>query len=100
MMTLVNFDTFPTDELWAIHEQIGFLLAKKMQAEKSLIEARLMELRRRTSVHPKFRNPDDPSQTWSGRGRQPKWVCRLLVAGKTMEDLRILSRGGAALGSH
>ena len=25
-------------------------------------------------VAPKYRNPDDPSVTWSGRGRKPKWV--------------------------
>ena len=24
-------------------------------------------------VAPKYRNPADPSQTWSGRGRQPRW---------------------------
>lgn len=23
---------------------------------------------------PKYHNPDNPSQTWSGRGRSPKWV--------------------------
>jgi len=25
-------------------------------------------------VAPKYRNPDDPKTTWSGRGRKPKWV--------------------------
>ena len=29
--------------------------------------------RRTGKVPPKYRNPDDPSVTWSGRGRQPKW---------------------------
>ncbi|WFU18736.1 H-NS family nucleoid-associated regulatory protein [Bradyrhizobium sp. CB3481] len=90
-MAHVNFESLQTDELWAIHEQIGYLLARKLQAEKSVIEARLVELRRRSNLHPKFQNPDEPSQTWSGRGRPPKWVSSLLATGKTMEDLRILS---------
>lgn len=92
MMPHVNFESLQTDELWAIHEQIGYLLAMKLQAEKSMIEARLVGLRRRTKLlHPKFQNPDEPSQTWSGRGRPPKWVYKLLATGKTIEDLRILS---------
>ena len=89
-MKHANFESLQTDELWAIHEQIGFLLTSKLQEEKRLIEARLEGLRQRTSQKPKFRNPDEPSQTWSGRGRSPTWVTRLLAAGKTMEDLRAL----------
>jgi DNA-binding protein H-NS len=89
-MALVNLDAFPTDELWAIHEQVSYLLTQKLQAEKWLVEARLTELRRRTDPHPTFRNPDAPFQIWSGRGRQPTWIRRSLAAGKTMEDLRIL----------
>ena len=89
-MSLANLDTFATDELWAIHEKVSYLLTRKLQAEKGLIEARLTELRRQADPHPKFRNPDAPFQTWSGRGRQPMWVSRLLAAGKTLEDLRTL----------
>ena len=25
-------------------------------------------------VAPKYRNPEDPDVTWSGRGRKPKWI--------------------------
>ena len=28
----------------------------------------------RSAVAPKYRNPADPSQTWSGRGRPPTWI--------------------------
>jgi DNA-binding protein H-NS len=37
----------------------------------------------------KYANPDDPSQTWSGRGRQPAWVKAALAAGKPMASLAI-----------
>jgi DNA-binding protein H-NS len=88
-MTLANLDAVPIDELWAIHEQVSYLLTRKLQAEKGLIEARLAELRRYTNLHPKYHNPNEPSQTWSGRGRRPRWVRRLLAEGKKKQDLRI-----------
>ncbi len=36
---------------------------------------------------PKYANPADPSQTWSGRGRQPVWYKDALAAGKKPEDM-------------
>ncbi len=35
----------------------------------------------------KYRNPEDPSQTWSGRGRQPGWFKDAMKAGKSVNDL-------------
>ena len=40
-------------------------------------------------VQAQYRNPDDENQTWTGRGRQPKWVAEALSKGKTLDDLRI-----------
>lgn len=41
------------------------------------------------SVAAKYRNPNDPSQTWTGRGRQPLWVAALLAEGRTLASLAI-----------
>ncbi len=38
---------------------------------------------------PKYRNPDNPNQTWSGRGRQPAWFKSAFAKGKTRDDLTI-----------
>ena len=38
---------------------------------------------------PKFANPADPAQTWTGRGRKPNWVIAWLNDGKAIEDLAI-----------
>ncbi len=37
----------------------------------------------------KYRNPADPDDTWSGRGRKPKWIAEALTAGKSLEDFAI-----------
>ncbi len=40
-------------------------------------------------VEAKYKNPADNSQTWTGRGRQPKWVKEWTDAGKSMDALKI-----------
>jgi DNA-binding protein H-NS len=35
----------------------------------------------------KYRNPDDPKQTWSGRGRQPQWFKDAVAGGRSPEEL-------------
>ena len=41
-------------------------------------------------VATKFRNPDNPSETWTGRGLQPRWMrAALNDGGKNLEDFRI-----------
>jgi DNA-binding protein H-NS len=45
---------------------------------------------KRGSVAPKYRNPEDPSQTWSGRGRMPIWLNeKLAKRGVKKEDFAI-----------
>ncbi|ABM61229.1 H-NS family nucleoid-associated regulatory protein [Halorhodospira halophila] len=41
-------------------------------------------------VPPKFRHPEDPDRTWTGRGRKPKWVVHWEEElGRDIEELRI-----------
>lgn len=37
----------------------------------------------------KYRHPENPELTWSGRGRRPKWYKELIEAGTAEEDLRV-----------
>jgi DNA-binding protein H-NS len=46
-------------------------------------------VKKRKPAKPKYANPADKSQTWTGRGRKPRWVEAALKAGKTLEDLAI-----------
>lgn len=40
-------------------------------------------------VPPKYRNPNNPAEVWTGRGVSPKWVRDLLAQGMTKEQLLI-----------
>jgi DNA-binding protein H-NS len=45
--------------------------------------------RKRAPASAKYANPADASDTWSGRGRKPRWFVAALAAGKTPADLAI-----------
>ena len=38
---------------------------------------------------PKYRHPDDPTVTWTGKGRRPDWIKSALAEGKSLDDLLI-----------
>ena len=38
---------------------------------------------------PKFRNIENPAQTWVGRGRRPRWLKEHLAAGRSLDDFRV-----------
>ena len=66
---------------------LGFSLEEvvSFQPEEDLRRA----FRRRPRPGVMFRNPENPQETWSGRGRRPAWLIQQLEAGKSQDDLRI-----------
>jgi DNA-binding protein H-NS len=90
----VDLATMNVDELWNLHEQLREILATKLDDEMHEMQRRLAEIdvkarRPYPKVHPKYRNPERPSETWSGRGLQPHWVRAQLRKGKKFDDLLI-----------
>jgi DNA-binding protein H-NS len=121
----LNLDSMSIDEVWHLHEEIIRVLLARLTAEKRELEKRLARLSRETGkmtrpdpaeselkkdipgkqrkyprVLPKYRNPDERSETWSGRGKQPRCMTRALQAGRTIEEFVIgsleLNRNNAA----
>lgn len=39
---------------------------------------------------PRYGNPENAAETWSGRGPRPAWLVRALAAGSTLEELEVL----------
>lgn len=42
-----------------------------------------------TKVAAKYRNPARPTETWSGRGKRPRWFSDALAGGKSEKDLLV-----------
>ena len=92
------------DELWDLHQEISALLAIKIVAETAVLEGRLLQLKQSIQANhqsavphkrsypvvvPKFRNPEQPSETWAGRGKTPRWLAIQLRSGKNKDEFRI-----------
>ncbi|TRD17296.1 H-NS family nucleoid-associated regulatory protein [Palleronia caenipelagi] len=43
----------------------------------------------RPALPPKYRHPENPSLTWSGRGRKPRWIAEALESGQSLDDFLI-----------
>ncbi|TCB45310.1 H-NS histone family protein [Acinetobacter terrestris] len=43
----------------------------------------------RKSVEPRYRSKQNPSDTWTGRGKQPRWLVAELESGAKLEDFLI-----------
>ena len=46
---------------------------------------------------PRYCHPNDPSVTWTGKGRQPNWIKEGLAAGKGLDDFLIARKIGHAV---
>jgi DNA-binding protein H-NS len=110
-MPKLDVEDMDFNELWLLHEELTKILAKKISAEKNKLEKRLAQLsfgekagevphpqdeqrtgrprRKYPKVLPKYFNPSAPLETWSGRGKQPRWVVAALRSGHKLEDLQI-----------
>src|SRR6476620_3816302 len=85
VMRRTDLEALDFDELWLLHEQLAKLLSEKIATEKLQLERRLTQLsrveqmgdvegapadrprRKYPKVQPKYRNPSQPGETWSGR---------------------------------
>jgi DNA-binding protein H-NS len=115
-----NFDGMSVDELWQLHEELSQVLSVRLTSEKRELEKRLAQLRREKEmrqsetadarsaprerrkyprVFPKYRNPEEPSETWSGRGKQPRWLTAALKTGHKIEEFVISKPNASSEGS-
>src|ERR1700744_6638627 len=111
-MDKLELESMGLDELWTLHEQITKILSMRIIAQKHELEQRLLQLnsgtigeagpdhkprrangsqqrRKYPLVLPKFQNPSAPGETWSGRGKRPRWLVAALKAGSKIEDFEI-----------
>lgn len=115
-----HLDEMQFEELWSLHEKITKILAGRIIAEKRQLEKRLAQLsrgrqsgttdplqllaagrrprRKYPKILPKYRNPSLHSETWSGRGKQPRWLVAALNRGHKIEDFRIVHAGAKSEG--
>ncbi len=71
----------------ALAEVEDFIRAKGLNP--SDLSALIGKRGKKSVGEPKYANPADPTDTWTGRGRKPGWVTAHLAAGGSIEQLAI-----------
>jgi DNA-binding protein H-NS len=101
----MNLKSMSIDALIGLRGKIDAVLTAKVQDERRTLESELAKLSRvdmssgrtkasfgrgiRGKVAPKYRNPENPAETWAGRGLKPRWLAAALKSGKKLDDFMI-----------
>lgn len=103
---MLNIETASLPELLKAYETISAAIEEKRREEKKVVTRQIRELAKtynldiedilyepakvgRSVVKPKYRHPDNPALTWTGRGRTPVWIEELQRQGISKENLRV-----------
>jgi DNA-binding protein H-NS len=104
-MSVRDLEGMPLDDLWSLHERIVLILERKLLQQTFKLQEKLNELGRTIGKAPadyspqrrpypkveqKFKHPEDQKKTWSGRGKQPRWVIDFLASGRSLEECTII----------
>src|SRR5258706_16460181 len=107
----MNLKSMSIDKLTKLRDQVDTALHSRVADERRTLEAELTKLSRlstsqsrskglglgvRGPVAPKYRNPENPSETWAGRGLTPLWLAAAIKAGKKLEHFSIAQKAKQA----
>lgn len=105
-MAKIDLNAMSLQELKELHREVGKAVANYEDRKKKEALAALEEQARklgfsiaeltgakvaktRAPASAKYANPADPSDTWSGRGRKPRWFAEAIVAGASPESMAV-----------
>jgi DNA-binding protein H-NS len=89
------------EKLVALKDQVEAMLSSKVLEQRRVLQSSLSKLGRfqggksskaargHGAVAPKYRNPENPVETWAGRGLTPRWLAAAIKSGKKIEDFLI-----------
>ena len=104
---MTDLTTLSEAELQAVIEKAEKALKERQSSKRKEVITQIKELaasigatvdihevdknldRRNSKVAPRYRNPADPLQSWSGRGLAPKWMQALLSQGRDKSEFEI-----------
>jgi len=102
-MKTPDFNRLSVDELLSMREIINEILTSKIGEERRNLELRMATLNRFdqlgrpftdgvskfAKIPAKYQNPENPAETWAGRGKTPRWLAAALKRGKKKEEFLI-----------
>jgi len=103
----IDLSKLSIEELESLAKDIETEVTTRRQAERERVLGQMRELAASLGLtledvvrlergkggaggaQPRYRSPNDPRLTWSGRGKRPAWVNEALAAGKSLDDLAV-----------
>jgi DNA-binding protein H-NS len=102
----VALKSMTIDKLMKLKTDVETMLGRKVTEQRRALEAELSKLGgyrpgkkstggggTRGPVAAKYRNSENPAETWAGRGLKPRWLAAALKSGKKIEDFAIAANG-------
>lgn len=99
-----GFEGYSYSELLSLQHKIAVLVEQKKAAERTALREKLTALarkggfeiselvggngrsRKHGKVAPRYADPSNPDNTWTGRGRMPRWMATATKGGKISKD--------------
>ena len=105
-MARMNLEKMSLKELQELEGELTAVMAQKKVTEREAMKAEIAAMaaksgfsvqelfgkgagRKGSTVAPKYRNPDNTSETWAGRGRPPRWLSAFMKKGVKREKFLI-----------
>lgn len=101
----IDFKGMTLKQLLEAEAQLQVVIKDKREEERASLKAELAEAASKRgfsmdelfggrrgkgkAAAAKYRNPDNPSETWTGRGRKPNWLVAKLAKGGKIENFAL-----------
>jgi DNA-binding protein H-NS len=102
MARVTGLEKMSYADLSELRSQIDRLLVEKQSSERAALRQKMADLARdhglsldevlgkarkgKGSVAPKYRDPKHPENTWTGRGRMPRWMVAATKGNKAKKE--------------
>ena len=100
-----DIQSLPFDDLRTLHREIGALIAQRRHEALEQLKQQISVLgfsvddlvpkkkRGRSPTGPRYHDPNQPDNVWSGRGKPPRWLQERLDQGHDKEEFAITGGG-------
>ena len=106
-MPLINYADYTITELKTMQSEIDHELDQRLEACRDELISRATQVATELGISPdellqpapkktprakaaaKYANPANPTQTWTGRGKQPAWFAEALTNGTTKDAMEL-----------
>lgn len=104
-MAKLDFEKMSIEDLKQLKSSLEHTLERRREQERADLKKKMVQMAeeagytiddlfsrvkgKKPAIAAKYRNPDNASDTWSGRGRKPRWLAARLAAGESQDSFLI-----------